>query len=190
MNTQRRPTKAILTATVAAIFLLTACGSDENTALEPAGEVPAAEDSAPTAVPEEAAPPEETQEVPAAEETAPTAVPEEAAPPEETQEAPAAEEAVAEFTAAFGNDDADLAWSFVSERCRGGISEAPDGYRDAVAGWAARFPGATASNITAVVDGDRAAMSYDVYDGAGDFAEKYIAQPWALSDGDWFRDGC
>ena len=151
MNIQLGPMKAILTATVAAVVLLSACGSDANTALEAAEDVPVVE---------------------------------------EAEEVPSPEKAIADFTAAFGNNDADLAWSFISDRCQGGISEAPDDYRELVAEWSAKYPGATASNITAVVDGDRAAMSLDVYDGAGEFAEEYIAQPWVLSDGNWYRDHC
>ena len=160
MKIQLGPMKAILTATVAAVVLLSACGSDANTALESAEDVPVLE------------------------------APENVPVVEEAEEVPSPEKAIADFTAAFGNNDADLAWSFISDRCQGGNSEAPDDYRDLVAEWAAKYPGATASNITAVVDGDRAALSLDVYDGAGEFAEEYIAQPWVLSDGNWYRDDC
>ena len=160
MNIQLGSMKAILIATVAAVVLLSACGSDANTALEAAEDVPVVE---------------EVEDVPVT---------------EKAEAGPSPEKAVADFTAAFGNNDADLAWSFISDRCKGGISEAPDDYRDHVAGWAAKYPGATASNITAVVNGDRAALSLDVYDGAGEFAEEYIAQPWVLSDGNWYREVC
>ena len=160
MKIQRGPMKAILTATVAAVVLLSACGSDANTALEAAEDVPVVE---------------EVEEVPVDE-------------PVEAVASP--EKAIADFTAAFGNNDADLAWSFVSDRCKGGISEAPADYRDFVAEWSGKYPGATATNIIAVVDGDRAAMTLDVYDGAGEFAEEYIDQPWVLSDGNWYQETC
>ena len=156
MNIELGPTKVIL-ATVAAVVLLSACGSDANTALEAAEEVPLVE------------------EVPVT---------------EQAEAGSSPEQAVADFTAAFGNNDADLAWSFVSDRCQGDDDEAPAGYRNFVAEWAAKYPGATASNIMAVVEGDRAALSLDVYDGAGAYAEDYIGQPWILSDGNWYQDVC
>lgn len=157
MNMQRGLMSGI---SVAALLLLSACGSDANTALD------VAEDTSVV---------EEIQEV----ETV-----------EEAESVPSPEAAVAEFTAAFGNADANLAWSFNSDRCRGGVSDTPDGYRDVVVGWAETYPGATAANISFVIDDDRAAMTYDVYDGAGEFAEEYIAQPWVLEDGKWLRDHC
>ena len=145
---------------VATLLLLSACGSDANTALDVAEDAPVAE---------------EIQEV----ETV-----------EEAESVPSPEAAVADFTAAFGNADANLAWNFLSDRCRGGVSATHPGFRDAVVEWAETYPGATAANISFVVDDDRAALTYDVYDGAGEYAEEYVAQPWLLEDGKWVRDHC
>lgn len=167
------PMKSILTTTVTALFLLGACGSDANSATEAAEDVPAATDTAPTTVPEkieEAAPAEEAEEV--------------------SELDPMLEEAVAGMTVAWGSADGDLAWSFDSERCRGGLAEAPEGFVDSVVGWGTTYSGATATDITAVVDGDRAVVTYDVYDGAGDFIDTWRGQPWIFSDGDWLRDAC
>ncbi len=164
MNTQTGPMKAILTFMVSAFLLLSACGTDTDSALEAAEEVPAAEETATTAVLDEG------EEVPGLE--------------------PGLEEAVAGMTVAWGNADGNLAWTFDSERCRDGMAEAPDGYVALVADYGATYPGVTASNITAVVGDDRAAVSYDVYDGAGDFVANYNAQPWILADGKWLRDPC
>ena len=112
--------------------------------------------------------------------------------------------AVAEMTATWGLSDGEQAWPFLSERCQAGYEESAAGYddgvgyeggvaayfQDGVAGWARRYPVATADNITGVVDGDRAAMTYDVFDGSGAFAENYTAQPWEFSDGNWHQDHC
>ena len=173
MNLQNGPMKSILTTTVAALFLLSACGSDATPTAEAVEDVPVAEDTTTTTVPEkieEAAPAEEADEV--------------------SELDPALEEAVAGMAAAWGSGDSDLAWSFDSERCRGGLAEAPEGFVDAVVGWGTTYSGAAATDITAVVDGDRAVVTYDVYDGAGDFIDTWNAQPFIFSDGDWLRDAC
>ncbi len=111
-------------------------------------------------------------------------------PETESEANPAPDTAVAEFTAAFGVDDADKAWSFVSDRCGGGVSETPDGYSTFVAGYALDVPGATAENITTDVFGDVAAISYDVHNDSGEFFESYADQPWVFSDGNWYHDHC
>lgn len=157
MNTKQRLMSSVA---IAALVLLSACGSDADTALD------VAEDTSVV---------EEIQEV----ETV-----------EDVESVPSPEAAVADFTAAFGMADGVLAWSFLSVRCRGGISDAPDGYQEAVVGWAEAYPEATASNISFVVDDDRAALTYDVYTGAEEFAEEYIAQPWIFEDGSWHQDNC
>ena len=121
--------------------------------------------------------------------TTTTAEPE-AEPDIESEPNPAPDTAVAVFTAAFGIGDADEAWSFVSGRCRSGVSETPAPYSDFVAGYALDVPGATALNISADVFGDVAAISYDVHDDSGEFFESYTDQPWVFYDGKWFQDHC
>ena len=61
MNIQLGPMKAILTATVAAVVLLSACGSEANTALEAAEDAPVLE------APEDVLVVEEAEEVPSPE---------------------------------------------------------------------------------------------------------------------------
>lgn len=160
MSVQNGSMKAILSAVVAMCLLLTACGSDADTAVQEAEDVPTVT---------------EAEEAPAV---------------EETEIDPVLETAVAGMTEAWGTADGVLAWTFDSERCRGGVADAPEGYVDLVAGWGGENSGATASNVTAVVDGERAAVSYDVHDGAGAFVAPYVGQPWVLADGNWFRDAC
>ena len=103
----------------------------------------------------------------------------------ETRPSPDAD--VAAFTAAFGRGDADEAWSYHSARC---LSILPEDYQAIVAGYAAEVPGATALNFSTEVDGDTAAVSYDVHNGSGEYAESYISQAWIFSDGKWYRDAC
>lgn len=148
---------------VAALLLLSACGSDADTALDVAEDAPVVEEV------------EEVEEVEAV---------------EEADSVPSPEAAVADFTAAFGNADANLAWNFLSDRCRFGASDTHPGFRDVVVDWAETYPGATAANISFVIDDDRAALTYDVNDSAGEFAEEYVAQPWLFEDGKWVRDHC
>lgn len=100
---------------------------------------------------------------------------------------PAPEDDVAAFTAAFGRGDADEAWSYHSVRC---LSILPESYQAIVAGYAAEVPGATASNFSTEINGDSAAVSYDVHNGSGEYVESYISQPWIFSDGKWYRDAC
>lgn len=103
---------------------------------------------------------------------------------------PAPDADVIAFTEAWGVADSDTAWSYVSARCNGGGSF-PVGYVEAVDGYAAAYPGATAVNVVVVFgDSDTAAISYDVHDGSGEFAESYNSQPWAFVDGKWYRDHC
>lgn len=104
------------------------------------------------------------------------------------------EATIVTFTEAFGVGDADEAWSFNSVRCQGVFSgdtmEMPQNYRDGVAGYAAAFPGSTALNVSAVIDGDTAAVSYDTEFDTGESAGSYFSQPWILSEGQWLRDDC
>ncbi len=88
------------------------------------------------------------------------------------------------YVEAFGTGDADLAWSMVSARCLGIVPETE--YRNAVAAIAGEEPGLTASNISAIVYGDTAAVSYDT---SADWAP-YVAQPWSFTDGKWHWDSC
>lgn len=110
----------------------------------------------------------------------------------EVEAIPVPDADVIAFTEAWGAAEAELAWSFVSPRCSGG-APMPDGYVEAVDGYATQFPEATAVNIVVVMDdtdADRATISYDVHDGAGEFGEAYNSQPWAFAEGKWHQDGC
>jgi hypothetical protein len=175
---RRRPLRFIAMLGVVAM-IAAACGSDATTAA--AADV---EDATTTAAQAEDAT-TTTTEVESV--TTTTADPE---ADTESESVPAPDAAVAEFTAAFGVADADTAWSFVSARCQGGESETPQGYIDVVVGYALEVPGATAVNISADVFGDAAAMSYDVENDSGEVIEVYTDQPWALIDGNWYRDQC
>lgn len=88
------------------------------------------------------------------------------------------------YSAAFGDGDADLAWSMVSPRCQGIYDETE--YRESVEFWGTGLPGFTASDVSALVFGDTAAVNYETSeDGLA-----YVAQPWALVDGNWHQDAC
>ena len=103
---------------------------------------------------------------------------------------PAPDADIIAFTEAFGVGDSDTAWSYVSARCGGGGS-VPVDYVQAVDGYAAAYPGATAVIVGgAVGDNDTALITYNVYDGSGEFAEAYASQQWAFVDGKWYRDAC
>lgn len=175
MNTKKGPMKTILTTTVAALVLLSACGSDADTAAD--GEV-------------ETAPVTEADTTPVTEAepaTTSTAEPE-PEPDVDTEVDPALEADVTAYAEAFGTGEADDAWNTVSVRCQGVVPETE--YRDAVDFLSLEAPEQTASNISAVVDGDRAAVTYDTYDGSGAFVFTYTAQPWLFSDGKWHWDAC
>lgn len=88
------------------------------------------------------------------------------------------------YSAAFGDGDADLAWSMVSPRCQGIYDETE--YRESVEFWGTGLPGFTASNVSALVFGDTAAVNYDT----SEEGLVYNAQPWALVDGNWHQDAC
>ena len=107
----------------------------------------------------------------------------------EEETLPAPDAAMITFTEAFGLGDADLAWSFYSPRCQDAWPETLS-FADNVADYAAKFPGATAVNISSVVEGNTAAISLDVHNGSGEYAESYISQPWIFSEGKWYRDAC
>ncbi len=84
---------------------------------------------------------------------------------------PAPDADVIAFTEAFGVADSDKAWSYVSARCDGG-SSVPGNYVQAVDGYAAAYPGATAEIVRVVFGdsdtayGDTAYISYNVFDGS------------------------
>ncbi len=111
-----------------------------------------------------------------------------AEPDIEDETLPAPDDDFAAYTVAFGVGDADQAWNTVSDRCQNIIPEAD--YREIVAGYALEAPGATASNISAEIDGDTAAISGDTHTGSGEFIFTYVDQPWLFSDGNWHWDAC
>lgn len=92
------------------------------------------------------------------------------------------------YVDAFFTDDTEGAWNTVSERCKAVIDEVEHD------GWVAELtlaaPGASVSNISTVVDGDTAAVTYYVFAESGELFAPYFAQPWVLADGEWFWDAC
>ena len=170
-GTRRQPLRLLAMLSLVAV-IAASCGSDATTA---ASDAVTDEQSSVTTT-------AAVEDV-----TTTTAEPE---PEIESEDNPAPDTAVADFVAAFGVDDADKAWSFVSDRCGGGVSETPDGYSTFVAGYALDVSGATAENISADVFGDVAAISYDVHNDSGEFFESYADQPWVFSDGSWYHDDC
>ncbi len=92
--------------------------------------------------------------------------------------------AVLAYSTAFGDGDFDLAWSMVSPRCQGIYDETD--YRGSVAYFGTELAGFTASEVSAVVFDDTAAVNYDT----SEEGLVYVAQPWALVDGNWHQDAC
>ncbi len=88
------------------------------------------------------------------------------------------------YSAAFGDGDFDLAWSMVSPRCQGIYDETD--YRGSVEFFGTELAGFTASDVSAVVFGDTAAVNYNT----SEEGLVYNAQPWALVDGNWHQDAC
>lgn len=92
--------------------------------------------------------------------------------------------AVADYTEAFANGDADRAWSLVSERCHDEIDE--DDYKATVRNAGEFYPDMTANDISADVDGDNAAVSYRVTE----LDVEYSDQPWVFESEGWHYDDC
>ena len=71
----------------------------------------------------------------------------------------AAIQAIKDFTAAFASGDGAMAWSMVSTRCKGKMSES--NYLNVVAGAPSSNPGLKASNISIEIGGQSSKASYD-----------------------------
>lgn len=166
----RQPIRLLAMLSLVAV-IAASCGSDATTA-------------ASDAVTDEQVP--VTAEIPEVESSTTT----EPEPEAESEPNPAPDTAVVAFTEAAGVADADEAWSFVSDRCGGFMSETPDDYSAMIARYALDVPGATAVNVSADVFADVAAISYDVHNDSGEFFESYTDQPWAFIDGNWYYDHC
>jgi len=92
------------------------------------------------------------------------------------------------FIVAFYTGDGDTAWNAVSQRCQEVVDR--DFHRDAVTDLTLSAPRSTVADISTVVEGDRAAVTYYVFDEAGVLFAPYFAQPWSFADGTWFWDAC
>ncbi len=92
------------------------------------------------------------------------------------------------FVAAFFTDDTEGAWNTVSARCQDIMDK--DAYRETVAALTLVTPGGTVSDISTVIEGERAAVTYYVVDTAGTVTAPYIGQPWSFNGDVWQWDAC
>ncbi|MEV5433805.1 hypothetical protein [Streptomyces sp. NPDC052701] len=111
---------------------------------------------------------------------------------EQTTEVPAEHEnddleaAVAVYTAAYFQGDADTAYGMLSKRCRERIG--PEAYRAVVEQAAKDYgPDHPATDVKAEVSGKLARVSYKV-EGLPKFDQ--AQQPWALEGDAWKYDAC
>ncbi len=92
------------------------------------------------------------------------------------------------YVVAYFTGDTEVAWNTVSARCQDVFEK--EWHDGTVAELTLTAPGATVSDISTVVEGDRAAVTYNVYDDAGVLFAPYFAQPWIFADGNWQWDNC
>lgn len=110
-------------------------------------------------------------------------------PAEATAEAdPAIVADLTAYVVAYTTGDTEVAWDTASARCQEALGK--EFLDESVVQLTLIAPGATVSDISTVVEGDRAAVTYFVYDDAGVLFTPYYAQPWIFADGNWHQDAC